>query len=80
MAAIGTLQEELARAKNLAEAGECEGGCEKHHGAVKAFRVRGISSGYDWGYFSYCEGAVAYDLRNGFSVEEHVEEQKGESK
>lgn len=45
--------------------GECEGCCEDHRGVVKAVRVSHISSGTDWGYFSYCEEAIETDTRHG---------------
>lgn len=44
--------------------GECEGGCEEHHGQVKTVRVFDKNSGSDWGYFSYCEAAIKEDTEN----------------
>jgi len=48
----------------LAQQGICQGNCEEHRGEVKVAHTSG------WGgYFSYCEEAVAEDIRRGLTVE-----------
>ena len=49
-----------------ANAGICEGSCEKHRGAIQCVRVTDMKDGYDWGYFSYCEEARDIDRIRGF--------------
>lgn len=45
-----------------AAAGKCEGNCEQHRGKVQAVHVA------KWGYFAYCEAAIAEDERRGLTV------------
>ena len=52
--------------KHRAKKGECEASCEEHRGSVRAVRVE------RWGFFSYCEEAVAEDGRRGLTVTEVV--------
>lgn len=47
----------------------CEGGCTNHTGDVRAVRVidcRGVP--HDWGYYNYCDEAVAEDIWRGMTV------------
>jgi len=45
---------------------ECQGGCEKHVGAVRKVHV---GDGFkDWGEFWYCEAAIERDRGQGFTV------------
>lgn len=46
----------------------CEGECDEHEGAVKVFRVYDTKDGFDWGWFSYCENAVAEDKYRGLGL------------
>lgn len=48
----------------------CEGGCEAHSEELKVVRINDNSflTGYDWGYFKYCDIAVKEDRRRGFKV------------
>lgn len=39
----------------------CEGNCKKHIGEINVVRVVCKKTGYDWGYFSYCESAIKED-------------------
>ena len=48
-----------------AERGVCEGSCEEHRGDIHCVRVYDKEHGIDWGWFSYCEEAVAEDTRRG---------------
>lgn len=41
---------------------ECEGSCSEHIGDVRLVQVDG------WGYFWYCEEAIAEDERRGLCV------------
>ena len=54
--------EDIAASK--AACGECEGSCQLTHGGHRgqclAVRVT-APDGYDWGWWSYCENAVAED-------------------
>jgi hypothetical protein len=45
----------------------CEGECDKHYGEVQHVHVFTLSQ--DWGYFNYCDNAIAKDRSNGFTVE-----------
>ena len=40
----------------------CEGSCENHQGEVKLVHVGG------WGYWAYCDTAIAEDISRGLSV------------
>lgn len=47
--------------------GLCDGSCEEHRGDVRAVRV--FYGATDWGWFSYCEEAIAEDERRGMDLE-----------
>lgn len=47
---------------------QCDGSCEVHQGEVKAVRIFDASSGFDWGYFAYCEVAIKEDEDRGMVV------------
>jgi len=44
--------------------GPCQGSCEEHIGEPSIVHVGG------WGYFRYCEAAIAEDRRRGLSITE----------
>ena len=62
------IRHELDRFKDetidKAHKGICDGSCENHQGLVKPFRVFHKESGFDWGYFSYCEEAQREDTES----------------
>ena len=41
---------------------QCQGACEEHVGEVREVFVQG------WGYFDYCETAIAEDRKRGLIV------------
>ena len=47
---------------------KCQGNCKKHTGEVKKVHVKGETK--DWGFFYYCDVAIAEDIRNGLIVEQ----------
>lgn len=48
----------------------CDGSCEEHVGMLRHVYVRHLPSNTDWGVFTYCENAVAEDIRRGLHVTE----------
>ena len=61
---------EMERAQERAFAQNCDGSCSErggHAGNTICVRVRD-ETGYDWGYFSYCETAIEEDTRRGFRI------------
>lgn len=50
---------------------KCEGSCSQHQGLVR--RVRVWDKTYDWGYFSYCDVAIAEDRKRGLTINENEE-------
>lgn len=60
---------EMNLANSLART-HCEGGCASHSGGIRAVRVIDPNGAekYDWGYFSYCEEAMAEDKRRGMTI------------
>lgn len=55
----------LSFAVAAAEKQKCDGACESHHGDVRVVRVE------HWGYFAYCDEAIAEDRRRGLAVAEY---------
>lgn len=60
-------KEEKENCRNTVSLGICDGNCQGHEGEPKLVRVK-TKSGYDWGYFSYCETAIEEDRFRGFIV------------
>jgi len=60
----------------MAERGHCEGNCEQTHGghAGPCRVVNVIAPNQTWGFFSYCDNAVAEDELRGFRVEQPTHE------
>lgn len=55
-------------AHERAMARTCAGACGEHRGAVRRVRVYDNTPGGPW-RFTYCEAAIAEDLRRGLAVE-----------
>jgi hypothetical protein len=50
-----------------AQAGKCEGACDKHVDPVQTVHVVGKDD-WDWGYWAYCQTAQEDDRANEFTV------------
>jgi hypothetical protein len=57
-----TPEQELSRAFSRAWNNECDGSCENHSGECKVVHVE------CWGYWSYCDEAIAEDVQRGLRV------------
>lgn len=47
----------------------CEGSCKHHDGAIERIHVIDEDAGHDWGWFWYCQTAIAEDIDRGLVVE-----------
>ena len=52
---------------DLAKSGKCGGDCERHSGEARPVFVNG------WGWFAYCDEAIAEDRRRDLIVTEAVD-------
>jgi hypothetical protein len=46
----------------------CEGACDEHQGIPQLVSVTDGRDGKDWGYFKYCDAAIAEDESRGLVV------------